>query len=1263
MNGLYISVGTALILALLAALIGPFFVDWGTYRTVFEREATKVVGVSVTVLGEVDARLLPSPRIRFGDVVVGPVEAPIARVGRFELDLEAAPLLKGDVRVAELRLDRPSLDLTIGADGRPVWPKRVAEALDPSAVAIDQIEIGDGRLSLVDARGGGRIDVTRISAVGSAQSLAGPWKLDGGGQRGARQIGFHLAGGRTADGATAVKLQLQPADDPAMVIADLALRDGGALTGRVVAERRGEASGGLSASLASWRAEAQIAGDARAIEATGLTLALGPEDRAAQLTGAARLVLGAEPGLEATLTARQVEIDRLASAEAGRPAVPAQVARDLVDLLAGAGEAPLPGRLRLEVQGLVVGGGAVQEVTVDAHTRAGGLALDRFEARLPGRSRMEASGRFAFDGGPRFDGRVEAASEQPASLAGWWRAEAVGDRLDAVSAAATVSAAPGRLRADDLRLDVARAKARGHLDWDTTGARVGLSAEKLELDQVSRLARLFLGADAARRPAALALDLDAGQMIVGGVTARDVAVGLRVAADDVAIERLAVRDLAGARLSGSGHIADPLGAPAGRLDLRVEALKPEGPARALATLAGSEPETVDRIASLAALAAPLDLTLKLEGRAADRATALTASLAGFAGGAELAAEGGFDGRVDDPTHAAIRLSARLAGAKAAAGLVRLFGGGAAAGPVALDASAEGRPADGLKIAVSTRVGATSAGFDGSATVTRDAPTRLDGRVRLATPDAAALGSLLGRPILAFERRLPVDLTALVAGAWPKLAIGEIAGRVDEVALRGAVKLDLGPRPVVIDGRLDLDRLDVEALGEAILGGALRSDGTDPSAHWATTPLLGAPFDVAGTLALAADRAVVGDAVFDRLRAKVVARAGELRFEGLEAGFAGGRFGGEISTRRSADGVASLSGRLSLDGAALGDVAWRRAGRAVVTGRLGGDVGFSTSGRSAAALVAGLGGEGRVKIGGAHVVGLGGDALAATRVALGESQPTPDLVARLFQARMDAAETDLPDTELAFALQAGVARSGRSVVETPNARITGRVGLDLTKGTIEAEGSMEPAGAAIAATQTAISKATPSVGLAYRGPIGAPERSLDVAPLVAHLTLGGIEREIERVEALQKDIAERARIAAERRRLEEMRAAEEAAKREAEARREAEAKREAEARRAAEDAARREAEAKRAAEEAAKRAAAQPKPAEPKPVETKPIEGKPAETKPAASAPIVVPPSNEAPPAAGTLPPLPPPVVIGPAPAVGDAASRPLTIVPPGVQTQ
>ena len=61
----------AIILALVAALVGPLLIDWGGYRSLFEAEASRLIGVDVRVTGAIDARLLPTPSLTLHDIEIG----------------------------------------------------------------------------------------------------------------------------------------------------------------------------------------------------------------------------------------------------------------------------------------------------------------------------------------------------------------------------------------------------------------------------------------------------------------------------------------------------------------------------------------------------------------------------------------------------------------------------------------------------------------------------------------------------------------------------------------------------------------------------------------------------------------------------------------------------------------------------------------------------------------------------------------------------------------------------------------------------------------------------------------------------------------------------------------------------------------------------------------------------------------------------------------------------------------------------------------
>src|SRR3974390_381729 len=103
----------AIILALVAALVGPLLIDWGSHRALFEAEATRLIGVNVRVTGAIDARLLPSPRLALHDIAIGDGNDAV-RARSLGVEFQLGPLMRGEWRGGGGLLFRPP--------GRPAPP-------------------------------------------------------------------------------------------------------------------------------------------------------------------------------------------------------------------------------------------------------------------------------------------------------------------------------------------------------------------------------------------------------------------------------------------------------------------------------------------------------------------------------------------------------------------------------------------------------------------------------------------------------------------------------------------------------------------------------------------------------------------------------------------------------------------------------------------------------------------------------------------------------------------------------------------------------------------------------------------------------------------------------------------------------------------------------------------------------------------------------------------------------------------------------------
>jgi len=140
----------AFIVALIAALIGPYFIDWNQFRPQFETEATRVVGAPVRVGGELNARLLPTPSLRLRSVVVGGAnDLGKVRADKLDVEFSLGSLMRGEWRATELTINGMALDLGLDSQGRIDWPASSGK-FNLGSLAIDRLNL-TGRIALHDA--------------------------------------------------------------------------------------------------------------------------------------------------------------------------------------------------------------------------------------------------------------------------------------------------------------------------------------------------------------------------------------------------------------------------------------------------------------------------------------------------------------------------------------------------------------------------------------------------------------------------------------------------------------------------------------------------------------------------------------------------------------------------------------------------------------------------------------------------------------------------------------------------------------------------------------------------------------------------------------------------------------------------------------------------------------------------------------------------------------------------------------------------------
>ena len=331
----------------------------------------------------------------------------------------------------------------------------------------------------------------------------------------------------------------------------------------------------------------------------------------------------------------------------------------------------------------------------------------------------------------------------------------------------------------------------------------------------------------------------------------------------------------------------------------------------------------------------------------------------------------------------------------------------------------------------------------------------------------------------------------------------------------------------VRGTISLSELDISELSDLLLGADQLSAST--SGTWSEAAF--GPPVVSGvdlSLDVRAQRMVLAPLPpAGNVTARVSLKDDTLSLDVSEAGFAGGKLTGAYTLKRSA-GQAGMTASLRADGARLEELVWRRSGRPVATGAASINLDVEGSGRSLSGIISGLAGGGTVRVENGEIRGLNPDAFALVIRAVDAGLDLNDEAIRTaFSSHLDAGVLPFAELEASASIAGGVMRISNARVDNRDASIFGNAQADLKALTLQSDFSLR-----VDPGEEAVTGAEAQVGLVFAGPLAEPQRTIDIAPFTAFLTLRAFEQEVQRVEDLQAEITERDRLMREMRRSRE-----------------------------------------------------------------------------------------------------------------------------------
>ncbi len=1103
-----------LALVLTAAFVGPYVVDWTAHRAWVEAQLSEAVGADVSVEGAIDIKLLPTPRLSIERVRIGSGTpgAPSMTAAAMRLELSPSPLMRGELRVTDADVESPAIRATLGPDGALSLPDMGSTPAD--RVVIDHLRIINGSVVISEPSRDRSLVVAGVELDVEAASLIGPFKGAGRFGEADAATSFRFTTGAHEAGRLRLKLILDETPRTPRMDFDGALLLPAGSAGSTKPGFAGPATFSGSLRGVPWRATGALTADASAADLKNLELRAGPEDKALNVAGAARLELGLQPQLRLDLTARQIDIDRLFGEDGAAPQRFGDAVANLVN--APGARAPLPVAINLTSPALTLGGETLSDLSAAIVVRDGAQATVRIEANGPGRSHLLLDGAVETGLAAKFSGRIDSSVRNMSRFEDW---------LSSISAELA-----GRLRNLPVRaLDVA-----GQVDVSGAGFAgrgLAIKADRSSFAGAVAFTRA-IGDERARLFADLtspALDLDGVPDLTGPASAAagvDMSVSLEARAirlarfgegiidagrinvkfartgDELRLQNFAIANLGGAALSATGSMTGE----GAQLDARLDAAR-------LVDLADLVKRVwpgaaAEAFASRAVALSPARFNLKLAAPAgsADRiATVGTLTFDATARGSTIKGSA----RPDSADPSRLQVSAAL-DAPEAASLLRQIG----LDTIPLSNSGRGRvslsAAGDLVRGLDAKVEASLAGADltyAGRIGLWGGDSETGGDVRLRSGNLGPLLQILG--VAApdpFAAAMPADVSVRVARTGPVWTFAGLAGKAGSAGLAG--DLTLAPKAGAsgrrLAGKLQFDRLSFGALAALAFGAPATPRA---GALWSETrfsPALASPPETEidltiGRLDLTADLAA-SDAT---LRLGVT--PGAVSLSDLRLAVGGGSAAGSIVLRR--DGQAgSVSGRLNLTGLAID--------RPFLIARLGGEMEFTATGASAAALVAGLAGSGTID-------------LADVRIPAAD----PDAVDRVVSmAERDAIVAAEPEVRSALGLE---------FARAPLSLGTRSFEASLASGALR----LKPTGAGPAALTASLdlrtlvieqratvtarapprdwNEAQPQASVIWKGQLANPVRSIDAASLGNALSTRAIARETARVQAFEADIRERA----------------------------------------------------------------------------------------------------------------------------------------------
>lgn len=883
----------------------------------------------------------------------------------------------------------------------------------------------------------------------------------------------------------------------------------------------------------------------------------------------------------------------------------------------------IPGRIDLKLPAIIAGDTTIRDIMVKAVPAESGWEIEQFAADLPGRTRIEASGILSAAPNFGFSGDVVVASRQPTGLVAWLggNVDETIRRLGALGFSGKATLKQGQQRIDNLELAVGQTEFRGSFERQLTAGGTPSLSLKLEADQIYDDAAQFWMMPLRKAAthqfenaaffdnSLINFSIKSGKVHYQDFEFDSLDMAARYANGKVDIDRLTINDLAGATIAATGMLRQENKQLSGILDTTVlsddltqffKFLNHKIPENqlfsALATRGDEYPglfsdSEINIYGSLLssgllnhATADAVDSSAKTSDEISSADTEIAFSLSGKSGGMKLELTGAGQKNTtatnvqkntqnnasNNATNNALQLQINgSAQSENGETIMALLGISSLplgiVGPLSADISLQGEPASGMRSALKLQAPDANVDIDGVVSVLHDNITA-SGKASIQFADAEPFLVTAGYSLPEFGAGLGIELQSDYQFANGILRLPALSGKFGEDNLSG--KLDIQKATAeqpVIRGELKLDDIDLLSLSDMMLGtagaGALGIDNNDQlsSATFAKQPILPLSFDVKVN---AVKAYAAGFGIIEPFSARISKQSDLVVIQDITGSWQGGDLTGQLSLRNS-EAVAFFNSDLNWNNADLRKIYQTTDGVRPLGGKLNLAIRLNGNGETMDKLVHSFTGVADLNVDDLVIDGLDDASFPFMLHAVdnlvdqSNEERGSQLISEKDYATIAAKiigqgqfATKLQDAHVTIA--GGIARLPVTKLTSPDGILESELQLSLSDLALQGAGSFR-------FNQAENDAMAPVIQYQISNKLFSPKISFNTNSLIQYLTQRALEREQERVEALQASVIEKQAL---RRKLElyqsrlkerEDRILEEEARRKEAARRRAESK--------------------------------------------------------------------------------------------------------------